>query len=262
MTAVWVQNLHFRYEDNTILKGVDLTAGKGQFTGILGPNGCGKTTLLRNISGYLKPQKGEVSILGRAVKSLNTKEKAKLIGYVPQESITEFSFTAYDVVMMGRMPYLKRFQRESREDREAVREAMELTRTWDLKNRIANQLSGGERQRVFIARALAQKPVILLMDEPVSHLDIKHQISIINLIGTLCHTMNITALVVLHDINLAARYCDSVVLMKEGRVVSSGSPRRALTAKNIRNVFDIDVDILQPYNVILPAISRQQTVVL
>lgn len=260
MTAIKIEHLHFAYPDKTILRGVNLAIDGGKFTGILGPNGCGKTTLLKNISGYLTPHNGEIIILNRPVNRLSKKEKARLIGYVPQETTSEFNFTNHDVVMMGRMPYLKRFQKESRIDRETVREAMELTRTWDLKDRFINQLSGGERQRIFIARALAQKPSILLMDEPVSHLDIKHQISIINLISSLCHTMGITALVVLHDINLAARYCDNIVLMKDGEIISTGSPLQALTRKNIRNVFDIDVNILRPHNVILPVIPSEKTV--
>lgn len=258
MFSVEVKDLYFSYPGYNVLKGITLSVNKGEFLGILGPNGCGKTTLLKNMSGYLKPQRGEVIIQGKQVNKLSIRDRAKLVGFIPQETIPPFNFTSFDVVMMGRMPYLRRFEREGFKDRELVRKAMQITETWHLKDRFVNHLSGGERQRILIARALAQSPSILLMDEPVSHLDIKHQIGIINLINNLCSTLGITVLAVLHDINLAARHCHRVVLIKEGSIVGTGAPANVLTEENIKRVFDVEVDIVQPYNLILPRTTAKE----
>jgi iron complex transport system ATP-binding protein len=252
MEAIKISGLCYDYPGKPVLKDIDLALSAGSFTAVLGPNGCGKTTLLKNISGYLKPQRGQVVVLGTPIQKLSQRDRARMVGYIPQNTSPGFGFTCRDVVGMGRLPYLGRFQWETREDRAVVREAMEQTGTWHLRDRLLWALSGGEMQRVLIARALAQKPRVLLMDEPVSHLDIKYQMDIIKLTRRLCDTIGITAVAVMHDINLAGRYCSEMVLMKEGSVVSTGGVSTVITAENLRNVFDIEVDIIQPHNLVVP----------
>ncbi len=252
MEAVKISGLCFDYPGKPVLRDINLALTAGSFTAVLGPNGCGKTTLLKNISGYLKPVSGQVTVLGTPIQKLTQKERAKMIGYIPQNTSPGFGFTCLDVVGMGRLPYLGRFQWETREDRAAVKEAMELTGTWDLRDRLFGHISGGEMQRVLIARALAQQPKVLLMDEPVSHLDIRYQVEIVSLVKRLCDQMGITAIAVLHDINLASRYCGEMVLVKEGRVVSIGNAPEVITGENIKNVFDIEVDIIMPHRLVVP----------
>lgn len=252
MDAIKINGLSYSYNGKPVLNSIDLSLPEGSFTAVLGPNGCGKTTLLKNISGYLKPRNGEVEVLSIPIRRLDPRERAKMIGYIPQNTSPGFSFTCHEIVGMGRLPYLNRFQWETGEDKTIIRESMELTGTWDLRDRLLNRLSGGEMQRVLIARALAQQPKVLLMDEPVSHLDIKYQMEIINLVNRLCHTFDITAVAVLHDINLASRYCSEMVLMKEGRVVSTGSASTVITVENLRNVFGIKVDIIMPHRLVVP----------
>jgi iron complex transport system ATP-binding protein len=252
MEAIRIIDLYYDYPGKPVLKDINLTLSAGSFTAVLGPNGCGKTTLLKNISGYLKPGRGQVLVLDTPIRQLAQRDRARIVGYIPQNTSPGFGFTCRDVVGMGRLPYLGRFQWETREDREAVQGAMEQTGTWHLRNRLLGALSGGEMQRVLVARALAQQPKILLMDEPVSHLDIKYQMEIINLTRQLCDTIGITAVAVMHDINLASRYCSEMVLMKEGRVVSTGSASTVITVENLRNVFGIKVDIIMPHRLVVP----------
>ncbi|MGI6703694.1 MAG: ABC transporter ATP-binding protein [Clostridia bacterium] len=252
MEAIKISGLCYDYPGKPVLKDINLSLSAGSFTAVLGPNGCGKTTLLKNISGYLNPGRGQVLVLGTPIQKLAQRDRARMVGYIPQNTSPGFGFTCRDVVGMGRLPYLGRFQWETREDREAVQEAMEQTDTWNLRDRQLRALSGGEMQRVLIARALAQKPRVLLMDEPVSHLDIKYQVEIISLVKRLCHETGITAVAVLHDINLASRYCGGMVLIKEGSVVSTGSASKVITGENIRNVFDIEVDIIMPHRLVIP----------
>lgn len=243
MSIIKVDELHFSYGEKEVLKGIEFTIDKSRFVGIIGANGCGKSTLLKNISGYLAPTSGKIFICGKDINRFNIKEKARYIGYVPQDLNYDFEFSCYDIVMMGRFPYLKRFQSEKKIDRDVVRECMEITNTWQFKDTSIRELSGGERQRVYISRALAQKPQILLMDEPVSHLDIKYQVEILSLLKELS-SKGILVIAVLHDINLTSQYCDEIFMMKDGRIMASGSPRNVLTRSNIQIVFSIDVDVL------------------
>ncbi len=256
MKAIEIKDLTYSYPGKPVLCNICLSLSGGSFTAVLGPNGCGKTTLLKNISGYLKPQQGETRLLGNPIRKLNPKERSRMVGYIPQNTSPGFSFTCHQVVSMGRLPYLGRFQWETREDMSIVMEAMELTGTWSLRGRPLSRLSGGEIQRVLIARALAQQPRILLMDEPVSHLDIKYQMDILGLVDRLCHTIGITAVTVLHDINLASRYCSEIVLMKEGRIVSTGSPSYVVTEKNLEDVFGIQAEIIMPHHLVVPRVDR------
>ena len=244
MTIVNVDDLYYSYGNIQALKGVNFKIDGYKMVGILGSNGSGKTTLLKNISGYLKPSKGNVFIMGRSIYKMRAKDRAMLIGYVPQDMYFDFEFTSYDVVMMGRTPYLRRFQRETEKDVISVREAMILTNTWDLKDRYVNELSGGQRQRVYIARALAQEPKILLLDEPISHLDVKYQIEVLSILKQLT-AKEILVFAVLHDINLSSQFCDLILLMKDGEIISIGTPNEVITEENMKMAFSVDADVIR-----------------
>ncbi len=259
MALLEVNNLYGGYESHEVLKGIDFKIDSARLVGIIGANGCGKTTLLKNLSGYFKPWQGNVNIAQENILAMNIRKRAKTVGYVPQNIPCDFSFTCYDLVMMGRAPYLGRFQREGELDRETVMNSMTLTHTWEFRNRFINELSTGERQRVYIARALAQQPKILLLDEPVSHLDIKYQVEVLNLLKELT-CQGILVLVVLHDINLASQFCDEIMIMKDGTVLCRGTSAEVLLVQNISHAFSVDVKILDnpltrtPY--IVPVINK------
>jgi iron complex transport system ATP-binding protein len=222
------------------LDNVNFSVREGEFVGILGPNGSGKTTALRAISRTLKPRVGTIFLDDKNIYEIENREVAKNVAVVPQESISTFDFTTLDIVLMGRNPYIDRFRQESREDLAIAKRVMELTNTWSFAERPVNELSGGEKQRVIIARALTQEPKILLLDEPTSHLDISNQLEIMDLIKHLCETKKLLIVAVFHDFNLAARYCDSIILLKEGKIVAVGKSDETLTSENVRKVFSVD----------------------
>src|SRR4030042_478342 len=197
-----------------VLKEVSLAVGHGECLGIMGPNGSGKTTLLRCLTNFLRPQAGSILIDSRPLGSYSSREIARMFAVVPQISATDFPFTAYDIVMMGRIPHVdSRLKGESGADAEAVQKAMERTSTWEFARRPFTALSGGERQRVILARAIAQHPKALLLDEPTIYLDISGQIEIMDLLRDLNRKEGLTVVAVLHDVNLAARYCDRIALL-------------------------------------------------
>ncbi len=237
-----VSCLSFSFNTHKVLKDVSLSVEEGEFLGLMGPNGSGKTTLLRCIMNYLPSEAKAILVDMRPLHTLSPKELAKTFAVVPQSSATDFPFTVYDIVMMGRIPHIKsRLAVESREDDAIVREAMELTNTWQFANRLFSELSGGERQRVIVARAIAQRPKALLLDEPTVYLDISGQIEIMELIKKLNKEKGLTMIAVLHDVNLAARYCDRIALLNEGRLRAVGTPREVLTPEAMQSVYGVDV---------------------
>ncbi|MEJ6950410.1 ABC transporter ATP-binding protein [Natronospora cellulosivora (SeqCode)] len=242
--ALEVRNLYFNYGKNEILKNINLNVKTGSFLTILGPNGSGKTTLLKNICNLLKPEKGEVRVKELNLDAIKHKELAKIMAVVHQIDEVNFDFSIYDIVNMGRYPYQKRFESESLESLNIVKKSMIETETWKLREKSIHQISGGERQRVMIARALAQEPEILLLDEPISHLDIKHQINTLNLCTKLNKEKGITIVMTLHDINLAARYSEYILLLEKGTIRGMDIPARVLSVDNIKDVYDIDVELL------------------
>ena len=258
------------YGSVKVLENVRFSAKERDFIGILGPNGSGKTTLLRSIARTLKPHKGVIFLDDVDIYALKSVEVAKEMAVVPQETIIAFNFTALDIVLMGRNPHLSRFQMESEKDIAIAREAMGVTNTWHLAERLINELSGGERQRVIIARALAQEPRVLLLDEPTVHLDINNQLEIMVLLKELCIRKGLIVLAVFHDFNLAARYCDSAILLKDGKIVSAGNLDAVLTSENIRSVFQVDAMVKRhpitnslyiiPISMPKPPLSRKLTV--
>ena len=237
-----VEEIHARYGDAKILEDICFSAEEGKLLGIIGPNGSGKTTLLKVISSIIKPEIGSVLLDNLDIIKMKKRDIAKKMAVVPQESSTSFSFTAIEVVLMGRTPHLKRFEAEDSKDFEIARRCIRMTDCLNLAERPIDELSGGELQKVIIARALAQEPKILLMDEPTSHLDIKNQIEILDLMKRLADD-GLTVISVFHDINMAARYCDELILLKNGKIVSSGRTEDVLTTENIWNVFGIFASI-------------------
>jgi iron complex transport system ATP-binding protein len=241
MVNLNIEDVNCFYDSVQILENVSFSVKTGSFLGILGPNGSGKTTLLKSISRVLKPRKGAILLDDTNVYTMKPVEVAKEMAVVPQESTITFGFTALNVVLMGRNPHLSRFKSETAEDLAIAKRAMEYTGTWHLSNRLITELSGGERQRVIIARALTQEPNVLLLDEPTSHLDISNQLEIMDLLKQLCVEEKLLIVGVFHDFNLAARYCDSILLLKEGKIMAAGKAQDTLTCENIKTVFGIDV---------------------
>lgn len=236
-----INDIECSYGAIKVLNGLSFSIGSGNFTGIIGPNGSGKSTLLKSLSRVLKPSRGTVLLDKKDLYKMETQEVAKKMAVVPQETAINFPFTVKDIVIMGRSPHLGRFQNEGEKDYAVARQAMTLTGTLHLEDRAITAISGGERQRVIIAKALTQEPEIILLDEPTSHLDINHQIEILGLLQQLNREKGLTIISVFHDLNLAAQYCDSLILMKKGAIFSVGEPSKTLTVDSIKEVYGANV---------------------
>jgi iron complex transport system ATP-binding protein len=240
--AIETRDLSFAYPGRTVLRNVSLSVRCGEMLGILGPNGSGKTTLLRILSAVLKAR-GELKINGRNVKNYGRRELSKLFAAVPQESRVNFPYTVAEIVLMARASYHSAFALEGKKDLEVARASMELTDSLALSNRYLHELSGGEKQRVMIARALAQEPEILLLDEPSAFLDLKHQVQVFELLRRLNEERGLTILAALHDINLAALFFPRLVMLREGRIYRDGTPADVLTETTIEEVYGVRVRI-------------------
>lgn len=236
-----IDNLHAGYDGPAILQGISIELPESEFAGVIGPNGSGKTTLLRSMSRVLAPMGGSVTLDGRDIYSIPAREFARRVAVVPQDTLVAFDFSVLEIVLMGRSPRLGRFAVEGVRDTEIALEALARTGTAHLRDRQINALSGGERQRVMVARALAQEPDALLLDEPTSHLDISFQFEIMDLIKSLNRERGMTVMAVLHDLNLASQYCDRLILIGQGSVQADGSPDEVITADNIRRVYGAEV---------------------
>ncbi len=233
----------FAYDKIAALSSVSLEVTPGEIFGLLGPNGSGKSTLLRLISGVTKPRNGQILFAGQNLQTYGREALARQIAVVPQESRIELPFSVLEVVLMGRSPYLKRFGFEQAHDLAIAQHAMEQTAVAALATREIHELSGGERQRVVLARALAQEPQLLLLDEPTAFLDIKHQVEVYDLLKRLSRQQGLTVIAIMHDLNLAALYCDRLALLKSGQVFAQGTPEQVLTYVNIKAVYDTEVYI-------------------
>ncbi|MCL2642648.1 MAG: ABC transporter ATP-binding protein [Candidatus Bathyarchaeota archaeon] len=244
MVQLKVNNIDCYYESTKIIENISLQTQTGQFVGILGPNGSGKTTLLKSISHILKPKMGTILLDDKDIYTLKANDVARQMAVVSQGSNVAFSFTAIDVVLMGRSPHLSRFAVESENDVAIAKKAMAYTGTLHLQDRLITELSGGERQRIIISRALAQEPQVLLLDEPTTFLDVANQLEIMDLLKQLCDNKKLLVVGVFHDFNLAARYCDSLILLKKGKIVATGSTD-VLTSENIKTIFNIDTVVKQ-----------------
>lgn len=220
------------------LKGISFSLKKGSFTGIIGPNGSGKTTLFKGISGELMVKSGSIKLNGRSLKTMPIKEKAQNLAIVNQFTET-FDITVEDYVLMGRIPFRNRFQFfESADDIDIAVKYMKLTDVYKLKDKFMSQLSGGEQQLAAIARALTQEPKLLLLDEPTAHLDITHQMQVLNLIQNLSTELGLTVLMIIHDLSLAGEFCDYLIMMKDGEIYTKGNATEVLTYKSIEDVYN------------------------
>jgi len=231
------------YDGADVLSDVSLRLAPGDFVAVAGPNGSGKSTLIRAMSRVLRPRRGSALLEGADLYELPARRSAQAIAVLPQETALEFEFTCEEIVLMGRSPHLGRFDTETDRDHAIVREAMERTSTWDLRHRAIVELSGGERQRVLLARAFAQEPRVLLLDEPTSHLDLTFQVQILRLVRQLRDEKKTAVLASLHDLNLASAYADRIVLLSKGRVVATGTPKDVLTEAVLRPVFGEDLTV-------------------
>jgi iron complex transport system ATP-binding protein len=239
-----VKNLSFSYGSKPILKDISLEVKEGEFVALMGPNGSGKTTLLRCLTRYLPTESRTILVDMKPLHTLSDREVAKTFAVVPQSSATDFQFTSHDVVMMGRIPHIEsRLSGENKHDEEVARRALERTGASGFARRPFSELSGGERQRVIIARALAQEPRALLLDEPTVYLDVSGQFDMMDLIKRLNKEEGITIVAVLHDINLAARYSDRIALLSEGRLEAFGTPEDVLTPEMIQSVYGVEVAV-------------------
>lgn len=238
--ALEARGVSFRYAGPAAVEDVSLAVEAGEMLGIIGPNGSGKSTLLRLLSGVLTAQAGEVRVFGRPLGEHSAQRIAQLIAVVPQETAIEFPYSVTEVVLMGRSPHLRGFAFEGDEDLEIARAAMAKTGVLHLAQRSIHELSGGERQRVIVARALAQQAPVLLLDEPAAFLDIRHEVEIYDLLNDL-QAEGKAVVTVLHDMNLAALYCDRVALMSQGKVVQLGAPADVITYANLTSVYEVEV---------------------
>ncbi len=240
-----VRAIEAGYGDATILRGVSFRVQPGEMLGVIGLNGCGKTTLLRVVSGVLPARGGELLINGKPTRDIPRRDMARLMAFVSQDIVVDFSFDVREIVMMGRTPYISRFGWETRHDRDIAQRVMEFADVAELADRAITDLSGGERQRAFIAMALAQEPQLLLLDEPTTHLDINHQVAIMNIIRELNVRHGVTVVMVSHDLNLASEYCDRLLMLHKGVVAQCGTPAEVLTEENIESVYGVKVRMEQ-----------------
>ena len=240
-----ITGIEFAYGQRVVLQGISLEAELGEIVGLVGPNGSGKTTLLRIVTGSLAPHQGEIYIQGRKLPSLQPRDRARLVAMVQQNPAVPQGFTALEMVLMGRNPHLGLLQWEGRKDVELCQRAMELTETWEFAHRLVSSLSGGELQRVFIARALAQETPVLILDEPTAHLDISFQTGIFDTVERVHRSTKVTVLVAMHDLTLAAQYCDRIAALHQGSILAIGEPREVLTAELISRVFGTPVSVVE-----------------
>ncbi|WP_328188885.1 ABC transporter ATP-binding protein [Marinobacter sp. OP 3.4] len=238
------EGLTLAYGDRTIVSALDLVVPSGRITAIIGANGCGKSTLLRALSRLIAPRAGQVVLDGKTLHSRGSKEVARMLGLLPQGPVAPEGIAVADLVGRGRHPHQRPLARWSTRDYEVVAEALEATGTSDLADRPMDELSGGQRQRVWIAMALAQETDILLLDEPTTFLDVAHQIEVLDLLTDLNRERGTTIVMVLHDMNLAARYADHLFALRDGRIVADGAPRDILTRELIGEVFDLDAVVI------------------
>ena len=243
-TALHVKDVSVGYGERTVLDTLNVDIKRGAVTSIVGPNGCGKSTLLRTMSRLLNPAKGEIVLDGKSIHDIPTRKLATQLGLLPQTPIAPDGIVVADLVGRGRTPHQGILGRWSQQDYDIVAEALETTGISDLAERSIDELSGGQRQRVWIAMALAQRTETLLLDEPTTYLDVKHQLDVLDLLTELNRDRGTTIVMVLHDLNLAARYSDELVAVSGGKVFAHGHPREVITKENVKSVFRIDSVII------------------
>jgi iron complex transport system ATP-binding protein len=243
MLTLRLQHVSLGYTKKTVIHDITFEALPGEMLGIIGPNGSGKSTIIKGISHVITPSSGHIFLDGLNVAAMSRENLAKLVAVVPQNPVLPELFTAFELVLLGRTPHLGLFRYETESDYAIVRHAMQLTNTIDLAERRIGELSGGERQRLTIARALAQQPEVILLDEPTAHLDINYQVETLDLAQNLCRQQGLISVTTLHDLNLAAQYCDRLILLHNGRIHSEGTPENVINVQAIKEVYGADVTI-------------------
>ncbi len=260
MTALNVEEVSWTVDDRTIVNRVALAIAPNEFVGIVGPNGSGKSSLLRMIYRVLRPTSGIVRLDGEDVWQMPARSAARRMAVVGQEGHGEFDFSVREIVMMGRSPHKAMFERDNNSDGSIVDQALALVQMTTFADRAFATLSGGEKQRVLLARALAQQPKFLILDEPTNHLDVHYQLELLSLVRDL----KVTTLAALHDLNLAAQYCDRIFMLEAGRIVASGTPREVFEPARIAAVYRVQADVIHHPRTghlmitFLPAADRSQ----
>lgn len=237
MIKLEAEKLSLAYGHNIVVKELTFQALPGEMLGLIGPNGSGKSTVIKALSHVIYPHSGKILVDGKDIARIPRPELARLVGVVPQMPLLPSTFTAFEIVLMGRNPHLGLFQAEGARDMAISWQAMGRTNTQSLAERKVGELSGGEIQRLVIARVLAQQPQAILLDEPTSNLDINHQVEILDLIKNLCREDNQTVVITLHDLNLAAQYCDRLIMLNRGQLHAQGTPAEVISSKNIEEVY-------------------------
>jgi iron complex transport system ATP-binding protein len=241
--------LSLTYNGHLVVDGFNLELQEKTIVGLIGPNGSGKTTVLRGLAGLLQPVTGSALINGKEAAHMDKQLRARLVGWVPQQESSAWPLTVQEVVQLGRAPHRGWFMPFTAGDKDMVEQSLDRADLLSLKHRPVTKLSGGEFQRVLIARVLAQEPQALLLDEPTTSLDIQHQIQVLDLVRSLVKEKGLSIVMAIHDLNLAARYCDHLILLHHGRQVSAGSPEKVLTPENFRSVFGVDARLYRdPWN--------------
>lgn len=256
-------NLRLAYGERVVVDDLDFVVRDGAITALIGPNGCGKSTLLRALGRLLHPKRGSVLLDGKQIHRMPTREVAKILGLLPQSPIAPEALTVADLVARGRHPHQTWYRQWSRQDESAVATVLELTGIADLAERTVDELSGGQRQRAWLAMALAQETDLLLLDEPTTYLDLSHQVDVLDLVQSLHRDGGRTLLMVLHDLNLAARYADWLVAMHDGVIVNEGPPADVLTEQLLADVFDLEAKVIEDpvmgTPMVVPIAGRRQS---
>lgn len=245
MNSITTEQLDIAYDDTIIVKELNMQIPHGKVTSIIGPNGCGKSTVLKAVGRILKPKCGMVYLDGDDIRNLSTKEVAKKMAILPQTPTAPSGLTVSELVAYGRFPHQKGFGKLTPEDKKIVKWALEVTKLSGFEDREVDTLSGGQRQRVWIAMALAQQTDLILLDEPTTYLDLAHQLEVLSLLFELNRDQNCTIVMVLHDLNLAARFSDYMIAIQKGKIIKHGSPKEVMTARVLGKTFQIDAVIVQ-----------------
>ncbi|TWH57125.1 iron complex transport system ATP-binding protein [Desulfitobacterium sp. LBE] len=245
MNSISTEKLAIAYDESLIVSDLDMTIPRGKITSIIGPNGCGKSTVLKAVGRILKPRTGVVYLSGEDIRRLSTKEVAKKMAILPQTPTAPSGLTVSELVAYGRFPHQRGFGKLTPDDKKIIHWALAVTKLSELENREVDTLSGGQRQRVWIAMALAQQTDLILLDEPTTYLDLAHQLEVLELLYDLNRQQKVTIVMVLHDLNLAARFSDTMIAIRGGKIIMHGSPDKVMAAEVLKDVFSIDAEIVR-----------------